>query len=327
MHVGILAMRALRAAFLLCMGMGAAFADGAGTVADPAAMLAAGYTAFEARHAQDPFHSPLYLESREGADSISGEIFALVNYRFAIAAAALDKPSRWCDILILHLNTKYCRPSTGSPGAVLHVAIGKKYDQPLEAAYRLDFAYRVVVDTASYLQVKLDADEGPFGTRDYRIVLEAAPAGNDRTLIRLSYAYSYGLVGRMAMQVYLDTIGRSKVGFTVVDRDREGRPRYIGGVRGIVERNTMRYYLAIESFLGALSVPPRARMEKSLNDWFSAIERYPRQLHEMERSEYLEMKRKEYSRQQSGAATGTGSVNLGTSAPAATAMAAAHASR
>jgi hypothetical protein len=69
-------------------------------------------------------------------------------------------------------------------------------------------------------------------------------------------------------------------------------------MRGLVERNTMRYYLAVEAFLGALSAPPQARVEKSLSDWFAAIERYPRQLHELERGEYLDMKRREYSRQQ-----------------------------
>jgi len=70
-------------------------------------------------------------------------------------------------------------------------------------------------------------------------------------------------------------------------------------MRGVVERNTMRYYLAIEAFLGALSVPPQARLEKRLRDWFAAAERYPRQLHEKERDEYLKMKRREYLRQQS----------------------------
>jgi hypothetical protein len=67
-------------------------------------------------------------------------------------------------------------------------------------------------------------------------------------------------------------------------------------MRGLVERNTMRYYLAIESNIGALSAPPQARLEKSLRDWFAAIEAYPRQLHELEQDEYLAMKRKEYSR-------------------------------
>jgi len=238
------------------------------------------------------------MDSSEGPDGVTGEIFALVNYPFAIAGAALNKPSQWCDILILHLNTKYCRPSTDSQGTVLHVIIGRKYDQPVDEAYRVDFVYRVAARTANYLQVKLNADEGPLSTRNYRIVLEATPAEDGQTFIRLSYSYSYGMVGQLAMQVYLGTIGRNKVGFTVVGRESDSQPHAIGGMRGVVERNTMRYYLAIEAFLGALSAPPKARVEKSLRDWFAATESYPRQLHEMEQSEYLDMKRKEYSRQQ-----------------------------
>jgi hypothetical protein len=106
------------------------------------------------------------------------------------------------------------------------------------------------------------------------------------------------LVGQLAMRAYLSTIGRDKVGFTVVGRESDNQPRLIGGMRGLVERNTMRYYLAIEAYLGALSAPPTARVEKRLRDWFAATEAYPRQLHEIEQNEYLAMKRKEYSRQQ-----------------------------
>jgi len=69
-------------------------------------------------------------------------------------------------------------------------------------------------------------------------------------------------------------------------------------MRGVVERNTMRYYLAIEAFLGALSAPPQAQLEKRLHDWFAAVERYPRQLHEMDEGAYLDMKRRETRRQQ-----------------------------
>jgi hypothetical protein len=35
-----------------------------------------------------------------------------------------------------------------------------------------------------------------------------------------------------------------------------------------------------------------------LQSWFTAVEHYPRQLHEMDRPQYLEMKRSEYQRQQ-----------------------------
>jgi len=65
-----------------------------------------------------------------------------------------------------------------------------------------------------------------------------------------------------------------------------------------MERNTMRYYLAIDSFLGATRTAPAARFEKSLQNWYTAADRYPRQLRDMERQEYVEMKRAEYVRQQ-----------------------------
>ena len=100
------------------------------------------------------------------------------------------------------------------------------------------------------------------------------------------------------MRTYLNTVARDKVGFSVDPGTGGEPPQPVGGMRGAVERNTMRYYLAVDAFLGTLSTPPEARMEKSLRDWFAATEAYPRQLHEMDQNEYLVMKRKEYSRQQ-----------------------------
>ena len=271
--------------------------DAARIAPDPAAMLTARYAALKDELHRSQFGRPVYLDSSETKNAVTGEIFALLNHPFAAASAALDTPSEWCDILILHLNTKYCRPSTDSKGTVLHVSIGKKFEQPVSDAYRLDFSYRVGARTANYLQVKLDAAQGPLGTRDYRIVLEATPADDGQTFIRLAYSYSYGFVGQLAMKAYLGTVGRDKVGFTVVGTQSDPRPRPVGGMRGAVERNTMRYYLAIEAFLGALSAPPGARVEKSMRDWFAATEAYPRQLHEVDQNEYLAMKRNEYLRQ------------------------------
>ena len=262
--------------------------------------LRAKYAGLRSQLANNPFHKPLVLDSRESAEDVAGDIYALVDHPFAAAAAALSTPADWCEILILHVNTKYCRASGGAQGSVLNVSIGRKFDQPLDEAHRVTFLHRVAARSEDYLHVELSAAEGPFSTRDYRIVFEAVPVDGGRTFIRLSYSYAFGLPGRLAMQAYLATIGRDKVGFTVAGTQSDGQPRYIGGMRGVVERNTMRYYLAIEAFLGALSVPPQARLEKRLRDWFAAAERYPRQLHEMERDEYLKMKRREYLRQQSG---------------------------
>jgi hypothetical protein len=212
----------------------------------------------------------------------------------------LSKPGEWCELLLLHLNNKFCRASTEAGKTLLRVNIGKKHDQPLDETYRVEFAFDVAAAAADYLQVTLSAAEGPFGTRGYRIAFEATPAAGGKTFMHLAYSYSYGLAGRIAIQAYLGSAGRDKVGFTLVAKERGSQPHFIDGLRGVVERNTMRYYLAIEAYLGALSVPVAARQEKGMRDWFAAVERYPRQLHELGSAEYLEMKRREYSRQRAG---------------------------
>lgn len=246
--------------------------------------------------ANNIFRSPVILESREGANSISGDVYAEIRKPFAQAVPALEQPSAWCEILFLHMNTKYCRAGAGAP-ATLDVAIGKKHDQPVEDAYRMRLLFGVTARSDDYMRITMTAVEGPFSTRDYRIAFEAVPLDEGRSFIHLSYAYGYGLPSKLAAQAYLGTIGSRKVGFTVAGRQPDGTPRYIGGMRGVVERNTMRYYLAIESYLGALDVPPQARLEKSLRSWYAATERFPRQLRELEQAEYLDMKRREHARQ------------------------------
>ena len=96
---------------------------------------------------------------------------------------------------------------------------------------------------------------------------------------------------------YLATIGRDKVGFSIVGKAANGAPVYVDNLRGVLERNTMRYYLAIEAYLKAYSAPAPKQLEQRLNDWYAATERYPLQLHEMERNDYLAMKRREIARQ------------------------------
>ena len=101
-----------------------------------------------------------------------------------------------------------------------------------------------------------------------------------------------------AMQAYLATVGADKVGFSMTGKDANGQPSYTGGVRGAVERNAMRYYLAIDAYLDSLSAAPGQQVERRIQHWFNATERYPRQLREMDRPTYVAMKRSEVERQQ-----------------------------
>ena len=100
------------------------------------------------------------------------------------------------------------------------------------------------------------------------------------------------------MQAYLGTVARDKVGFTVTGMRADGQTDYVGGVRAMMERNTMRYYLAIVSFLEFSNDAAAGQFESRLAAWFAAAERYPRQLHDIERDAYMNMKRGEFRRQQ-----------------------------
>lgn len=263
-----------------------------------AASLHAKYASVGERLRQNPFQRALILDSSESSNDLKGDIYALVDYPFPTVSAALNGPELWCDVLFLHINTKYCRATTDETTTVLTVYLGKKTPQPLKDAYPLEFLYRVAAATPKYLEIQLNAQKGPLSTRNYRIQLQAVPVGNGQTFLHLTYSYEYGLAGRFAMKTYLATIGRGKVGFTLAGKQSSGPPEYIGGMRGVVERNTMRYYLAIDAHLGAYATRPPLQLQKRLHSWFTATEQYPRQLHEVSRTAYMDMKRSEYLRQQ-----------------------------
>ncbi|HVN43593.1 MAG TPA: hypothetical protein VMT50_12485 [Steroidobacteraceae bacterium] len=264
----------------------------------PAEMLLARYAELRTQLEHSPYQRPLYLESTEGSDAARGDIYAVINYPIGTVVAALVRPEEWCEVLILHLNIKYCHAAPRDGHATLRVATGKKHEQPLGDTYRLEFAYTASASTPDYLDVDLDAPGGPLGTRDYRIALQAVPLAGARTFLHLQYSFGFGLEGKLAMDTYLATSGSGKVGFTLMPEAGNGPARLVGGLRGAVERNAMRYYLAIEAYLGALSLPAHQRLERRLELWFDATEAYGRQLHEVDRATYLAMKRREYDRQQ-----------------------------
>ncbi|QYY28502.1 hypothetical protein K2O51_11550 [Cupriavidus pinatubonensis] len=267
-----------------------------------AARLRDKYASLTEQLSRNPFQRQLYLASTETDSTLTGDIYAVVDYPFATVNGSLNDPAQgpanWCDALILHLNVKYCRASTSGNGPILTVNLGRKVEEKLSSTYRVQFTYRVAATGPDYFQVRLDADSGPMSTRDYRIVLEATSISASRTFVHLTYAYSYGMAGRMAMKTYLATLGSGKVGFTTTRDPSTGRTEYIGGVRGLLERNTMRYYLAIDAYLATLSVPPAKRLGQRLASWFDATEKYSRQLHEVDRDAYMTMKLNEYQRQQ-----------------------------
>ena len=285
------------------VGLMAATALAGSAMATPsdsgAAALQAKYTALAPQLARNEFQRPLVIESSEASNAVSGNAYAVINYPFSAVTTAFKSPDNWCDVLMLHLNTKFCRTTGGNGNPTgLEVSIGKKGPQEVKDAYTLAFDFKLTSAAPDYTAVQLNADKGPLGTNNYRINLRVVPLAAGKTFMHLQYSYGYGMAGRMAMQGYLATVGSGKTGFTLVNNPAGGDKNYVDGMRGAVERNTMRYYLAIDAYMASLTAPPAEQLEKRLQQWFDATERYPRQLHEVERTAYLTMKRNEHRRQQ-----------------------------
>lgn len=265
---------------------------------DPAATLRDRYAALSERLEQSPILQGLYLESAESSRASRGDLYAVVDYPFAMVRDLLASPDNWCAALILHLNVKYCHAYPEDERRVLSVAIGKKTEQPLSETHRVKFGYDVMLSGTDYMSVTLDARKGPLGTRNYHIALELIALEGEKSFLHIEYSYSEGLLARIATRLYFATSGSSKVGFTRVGGDDGEPPQLVGGVRGALERNTMRYYLALEAFLNTAATPAPQRFEASLERWYTATERYALQLYEVDHDDYVTMKRNEYLRQQ-----------------------------
>jgi hypothetical protein len=283
----------LKFAVALALAVASAGMATAAAPSDPAAAeLFARQQALSMQLAHNDFGRPIAIVSREEPRSVSGDVYAVVNYPFASVSRAFRSPAAWCDVLILHLNTKYCR----AQGDGLSVRMGRKNARDLDNAFAMSFAFRASPPSAGYVCASATSAQGPLGSHDYRIDMQAMPLPDGRSFMRLHYSYGFGTAARLATVGYLATSGSGKVGFT-----RKGGG-YVRGMRGAVERNAMRYYLAVDSYLGSLATPPGRQFASRIERWYDATERYTLQLHEMDRGSYLAMKQREYARQQELAA-------------------------
>lgn len=262
-----------------------------------ASELQARHQELQAQLSKSPFGRPIVLESGDSADRPQGDVYAVIRYPFSTVKKVLGRPAAWCDVMLLQTNVKRCEAA--GQDSSLRVGFVRKSEQTADDAQIIEF--RLATDTATpdYLSLKMSAERGPLGTGNYSLAMEAAPLDDERTFVHMSYAYSNGLSARLATDAYLATSGRNKVGFSVVGRDESGHPNLVTGIRGIAERNTMRYYLAMEATLAAASLPAAQQPERRLEHLSAAIERYPRQLKEMERADYLALKRRDLGLQAS----------------------------
>ena len=239
-----------------------------------------------------PFGVPLSVQSEDRDDQVSAEVYGIIEHPVEAVKAVLSSPASWCEFAPLHLNVKACTFQTQPHETLLTLYLGRKYYQPPEKASSQMYKFAVHATEPDFLSVALSAPKGLFGTTAHRFELEAAGV-DGRTVVAFRSSYVPSLLTKVMTAIYLATVGRNRVGFSREDTGPATSPRYVKGFKGLVERSAMRYYLAFEAFLDFESVPVAQRFEASVNAVYDLMERYPTQLHDMEKAEYLDAKRRE----------------------------------
>jgi hypothetical protein len=266
-------------------------------ISSDGSVLLAKYPAIKADLEANQYGIPLYMESKEESGSLHVDLYGILDYPFDNISKELQSPGNWCDISPLLSNIKASTSRKVSGQWLLTLYSGRKYYQAPKDAYQLDFNFRIASLQQDYLDLALTAENGPMFTKDHRIRFEAAALDKGRTFIHFKYEYTYGMLARAAMKTYYETLGRGKKGFTVTAAGKNGDPVYIGGVRGSEERNAVRYYLAIQTYMDTLNISEDQKFEKRINHWYDLTGRFPLQLYEMDKTEYLANKRLEHANQ------------------------------
>jgi len=246
---------------------------------------------------RNSFGFPLFLESFERGDRVHVDVYGIFDQSFSSIINVLGVPANWCDIVSLHPNVKACTYRELPVTWQLTFYIGRKFYQRPEDTHQVIYHYRKVDQQQGYLDIVLNADEGPFGTKDHRMRFEALTLEGGRTFVHVNYEYSNSVALRLAEKVYFATLGLSKKGFTVTGTDIKGNPVYIVGPRGAAERNAVRYYLAIQSFMNTLLYPEKSRFSIRIIEWYDLTTLYRKQLFDMDKKDYLAFKTMEHINQ------------------------------
>ena len=240
---------------------------------------------------------PLRIESSSVDGKVEGRVHGHLAFPFATVSSTLRDPAAWCAIIVLHQNVKACVYVERADAEVLRVYNGKKHFQDAENAIVSEYVFTPDASDPSRMVISLTAATGPLGTSDHRIVLDARADPGGGTAIEFRYHYQVSQLAQTSLRIYLATSGRDKIGFTVIGENAQGEPQHVTGVRGLIERNAVRYYLAITAYLESHNIPMPSASEWRAGRWYDLTQAYAAQLHEVERADYLANKRREFAQQ------------------------------
>ncbi len=258
------------------------------------------YIEFVAAEADESNPLPFLLESVSDASNSWASIrYFLDSVSLDTFIARLKQPREWCEFIPLHLNIKACSYQELGDRSILSFYVGiKGYLTPDKAhLLQLDFRSQTKGDV---FVVNLFAKDGPLDSSDIDFDIRAISVEHDnRQGIYLEFDLSSvpGLASSLA-SLYLATIARNKIGFSIEGKTWSGKPKFVGGKRGATERNLVRYLLSIETYFATLDMPSEKQFIQRIEHWYDSTDRFRAQLYELEKEEYISNKYRERKNQE-----------------------------
>jgi len=243
-----------------------------------------------------PFGLPLQVRSEERETLVSAEIHGIIDHPFRALAATFTDPGGWCDFLVLNPNIKTCTFRREAQETLLTLYIGSKSYRAPESATEQVYRFLVRARHPEYVAISLTAPRGLLGTTAHRFEFEAGSVAG-KTVVALSSSFEPSMLSKLLTGIYLSTLGRNRIGFSREATEAGVPAGYVRGVKGMIERNVMRYYLALKAFLDTSDQPADRQFEARASLAYDLMNLYPAQLRQMEKAEYLDIKSREHQNQ------------------------------
>lgn len=237
---------------------------------------------------------PLHARVSVAENVVDCDILAVVARPAGQVMALLGSGRGWCEFALLHHNVKACVEEAAGGGRHIVFHVGTKHYQPVASSRPLRYDLRMERSGSELLSARLSPLPAPADGGDGIALVEAVVLDDARTGVRVRFRETLGAGTRLLAAGYFATFGRDKAGFTVTGTDALGRPVHVGGLAGAIERNAVRHFLALETVLEARQGVDAAA-ERRLARWFARTERHARQLHEMDWTEYRDIKLREFA--------------------------------
>lgn len=243
---------------------------------------------------------PFMLESTNNSRDSSASIrYFLDSVSLEAFESRLRQPSEWCEFIPLHLNIKACSFQQRDEVYLLSFYVGIKGYLTPDNAHLLQLQFETDREEDVFM-VNLFAEDGPLDSSNINFNIRAIDVdegSRQGTYLEFDLSSVPGLAANLA-KIYLATVARNKIGFSIQGKTWSGKPKYVRGQRGATERNLVRYLLAIETYFETLGAPAELQFERRLERWFDATEQFRPQLYELEKSEYISNKIRERKNQE-----------------------------